>query len=191
MAYFRRGISESNVMGFHFTRRFITGYGGKVAPPYSRFYMGGETDVRGFDILTISPIAYLPNRNPDSVSPARNGSAHPQSDRSRREVSLPRQRHRMSSRIISCCCPAAIYTRLFNYEYRIPIFGPVTLALFRRCRARPADSPRANSASIHDAGATVEALFPRPQSTAALILLQAHRGRVSRPVSNCRYSCRS
>src|SRR6202011_3595730 len=60
VAYFRRGIFRGNVMGFHLNARFISGYGGKVAPPYSRYYMGGEDDVRGFDILTISPIAFIP-----------------------------------------------------------------------------------------------------------------------------------
>ena len=47
--------------------RFIAGYGGKVAPPYSRYYMGGEDDIRGFDILTISPIAYIPTSTPIGV----------------------------------------------------------------------------------------------------------------------------
>ena len=28
----------------------ITGYGGKEVPPFSRSFMGGEQDVRGFDI---------------------------------------------------------------------------------------------------------------------------------------------
>ena len=60
MAYFRKGIFRNNVMGFHVNARFISGYGGKVAPPYSRFYMGGEDDIRGFDLWTISPIAFLP-----------------------------------------------------------------------------------------------------------------------------------
>ena len=50
-------------MGFHVNARFIAGYGGKVAPPYSRYYMGGEDDIRGFDILTISPIAFIPTRH--------------------------------------------------------------------------------------------------------------------------------
>ena len=67
MAYFRKGLFKGNVMGFHLSGRFIAGYGGKVAPPYSRYYMGGESDVRGFDILTISPIAYLPTSTPVNV----------------------------------------------------------------------------------------------------------------------------
>ena len=36
----------------------LTGYGGKVAPPFNRFYIGGEQDIRGFEIWGISPIAY-------------------------------------------------------------------------------------------------------------------------------------
>src|SRR5206468_3687233 len=60
IAYFRRGIWKNHVIGMHLNARFISGYGGKVAPPYSRFYMGGEDDIRGFNILTISPIAYIP-----------------------------------------------------------------------------------------------------------------------------------
>ena len=47
-------------MGFHLNARFISGFGGRVAPPYSRYYMGGEDDIRGFDILSISPIAFIP-----------------------------------------------------------------------------------------------------------------------------------
>ena len=31
-----------------------------MAPPFSRFYMGGENDIRGFDIWGISPIAFVP-----------------------------------------------------------------------------------------------------------------------------------
>ena len=28
--------------------------------PFDRFYMGGDTDVRGFDIRAISPVAFFP-----------------------------------------------------------------------------------------------------------------------------------
>ncbi len=61
VAYFRRGIFKGNVMGFHFAGRMIAGYGGKGIPPYSRFYMGGEDDVRGFDIYSISPFGFSPS----------------------------------------------------------------------------------------------------------------------------------
>jgi outer membrane protein insertion porin family len=61
-----------NAVGFNFQGSFLTGYGGQVAPPFERFYMGGETnDIRGFDIRSVSPVAFLPDkatvvlRNPD------------------------------------------------------------------------------------------------------------------------------
>src|SRR4029077_18129193 len=34
-----------NVLSFHATAAFTTGYGGGEPPPYSRFYMGGESDI--------------------------------------------------------------------------------------------------------------------------------------------------
>ena len=66
--------NRKNTIAFHVTGAFITGYGGVVAPPFERFYMGGENDIRGFDIRTISPVAFLPSttsivlRNPDGSS---------------------------------------------------------------------------------------------------------------------------
>jgi outer membrane protein insertion porin family len=90
VAYFRRGLFRSNVMGFHLNGRFILGYGGKVAPPYSRFYMGGEDDVRGFDILTISPIAFIPTSAPVAVLNA-DGTARTQAgvDKNGNPVKVP------------------------------------------------------------------------------------------------------
>src|SRR5208283_690668 len=48
-----------NALGYNVQASFITGYNGIVAPPFERAYLGGENDIRGFDIRTISPIAYL------------------------------------------------------------------------------------------------------------------------------------
>ena len=59
-AYFHNGFWRNNVIAMHLFGRYIGGYNGKVPPPYSRYYMGGENDVRGFDIWSISPAAYIP-----------------------------------------------------------------------------------------------------------------------------------
>ena len=59
--YFRAGFKKGHVIGTRTLARFITGYAGKNPPPFSRFYMGGENDIRGFDIWGISPIAYVPS----------------------------------------------------------------------------------------------------------------------------------
>src|SRR5207245_5246955 len=62
-----------NTIGFNVQGSFMTGYGGLVAPPFERCYLGGENDVRGFDIRSVSPVAFLPNMtiisltNPDST----------------------------------------------------------------------------------------------------------------------------
>src|SRR5437660_1406422 len=65
-----------NTIGYSVNANFISGFGGLVAPPFQRFYMGGENDIRGFDIRSVSPVAYIPTattitlRNPDgSVVP--------------------------------------------------------------------------------------------------------------------------
>ena len=119
IAYFRRGLFRRNVMGFHWNTRFITGYGGRVAPPYSRYYIGGEDDVRGFDILTISPIAYIPTEAPVGLYNA-NGTP-----RLFNGVQVTRE-----VPVYQLILPGGDTASVFNYEYRIPIIGPVTLAPF-------------------------------------------------------------
>jgi len=128
IAYFRRGIFKSNVMGFHLSARFIAGFGGRVAPPYNRYYMGGETDIRGFDILTISPIAYIPSSR--SI-PIYNNDGTPRVQKvtnSNGSVSLSQVQQTIP--IYQLILPGGDTSGVFNYEYRIPIFGPVTLAPF-------------------------------------------------------------
>ncbi len=126
IAYFRRGLFKSNVMGFHLNGRFIAGFGGKVAPPYSRYYMGGEDDIRGFDILTISPIAYIPTTSDvtvynDDGTPRR--TVNPDGSPG---TSFVTQRVPSYQLIL----PGGDTAGVFNYEYRIPLIGPVTLAPF-------------------------------------------------------------
>jgi len=49
-----------NVFGYRARVAYINGFGGKEIPPYSRFYMGGEDDIRGYDIRSISPVTFIP-----------------------------------------------------------------------------------------------------------------------------------
>jgi len=128
IAYFRRGIFKGNVMGFHLNGRFVAGFGGRVAPPYSRSYMGGESDIRGFDILTISPIAYIPTQQ--SIGLYNNdGTARVQKTvNSSGTVSFTQATQTIP--VYQLILPGGDTAVVFNYEYRIPIFGPVTLAPF-------------------------------------------------------------
>jgi outer membrane protein insertion porin family len=128
VAYFRRGLFRRNVMGFHLNTRFITGYGGKVAPPYSRYYIGGEDDVRGFDILTISPVAYIPTEVTINVfNNDCNIHALPLTCSQRLLNGVAVTRTVPAYQLI---LPGGDLASVFNYEYRIPIVGPVTLAPF-------------------------------------------------------------
>jgi outer membrane protein insertion porin family len=124
----RKKADKPQVFGMRFLGSMVTGFGGRVPPPFSRFYVGGEEDIRGFYIRSISPISFYPTVgqvcNRDSAGnpiPALNPDG---------------------TRILGAC---GSYTRLpyntvifpggdteliSNFEYRIPIAGPVTLAYF-------------------------------------------------------------
>ncbi len=132
--YFHPINHGRNTLGFHVLASFITGYGGRVSPPFSRFYIGGEQDVRGFDIRSISPVAFFPTTasvcNLDNT-----GHIIPVLDSSGGVVINP------TTGGASCASSTAFpYNTLIfpggdstvvgNFEYRIPIAGPVTLAYF-------------------------------------------------------------
>ncbi len=122
-----------NAFGFNVQGSFITGYGGIVAPPFERAYLGGENDLRGFDIRTVSPIAYLPSaqsiplRNPD-------GSYVPANPR------FPVVTSSSGTCVSNCWNIPVPYSQLVtpggdlslhsNFEYRITIAGPVAIAPF-------------------------------------------------------------
>ncbi len=122
-----------NAFGYNLQGSFITGYGGIVAPPFERAYLGGENDVRGFDFRTISPIAYLPSAQ---IVNLRNGDG----------TYVPANYHfpvQVSSTgaCVSNCVnipvpylqlvtPGGDFSLNANAEYRITIAGPVAIAPF-------------------------------------------------------------
>jgi outer membrane protein insertion porin family len=116
--YFHPIQKRRNVIGFHATAAYTTGYGGKEVPPYSRFYMGGENDVRGFDLRSISPVTFIPQNTAQPISfhdPTAGGAL--------RTFTVP---------VLTwvATLPGGDVQTAGNIEYRIPIVGPVTAALF-------------------------------------------------------------
>ncbi len=113
-----------NAIGYNLQGSFISGYNGVVAPPFERAYLGGDNDLRGFDIRTISPIAFLPSHqavtltNPD-------GSPVPKDPRNPRAgnwtIPVPFEQ---------LVTPGGDLSLTGNLEYRITIAGPVVLAPF-------------------------------------------------------------
>ncbi len=134
LKYFRPMNRGRNVLGMRFQGAFLTGWGGKVAPPFERFYLGGDTDVRGFDVRAISPIVFLVDRvqfplcSPSAPFPACTqtgaGAVLKDPTNPRRGIyTVPVPVHRI-------VFPGGDTSVVGNIEYRIPIVGPVTLAVF-------------------------------------------------------------
>ncbi|HYK59002.1 MAG TPA: outer membrane protein assembly factor BamA [Bryobacteraceae bacterium] len=127
--YFRKGFGKTHVIGMHLSARFLTGYGGKDAAPFNRFYIGGENDIRGFDIWGVSPIAYVPSSGTVNVYNT-DGSPRQQLyiDPSTGAKSLVNVTQAVPS--YQLVFPGGDMAVTSNFEYRIPIFGPLTMAFF-------------------------------------------------------------
>ncbi|MBV9339808.1 MAG: outer membrane protein assembly factor BamA [Acidobacteria bacterium] len=118
--------NKRNSLGLHFLGSYLTGYGSLVAPPFQRFYMGGEQDLRGFDIRSISPVAFLPTassvalRNPDGSIVPKNPLLPP----------LAGNQYTVPIPIDQITFPGGDLSLLGNLEYRITIASPVGLVPF-------------------------------------------------------------
>ena len=124
---FRPGLKKGHVIGYRVLTRVVAGYGGKTAPPFNRVYMGGENDVRGFDIWGVSPMAFIPSESVVNVLND-DGSARQQKVISNgTETFQPVLQNVPTYQLIF---PGGDTQGVANFEYRIPIFGPVTLAAF-------------------------------------------------------------
>ena len=113
-----------NVLGYRVQLSNIAGYGGQVAPPFSRIYGGGENEVRGFDIRSSSPYTFIPTKvefaltNPDGSQVPRDPT-----NPSLGNVQIPLPIYRLASIGGDTSLTA-------NLEYRIPIVSQVTFAIF-------------------------------------------------------------
>ncbi|MGB9466498.1 MAG: outer membrane protein assembly factor BamA [Candidatus Acidiferrum sp.] len=116
--YFHPINHHRNAIGVHFTTGIINGYGGKEVPPFSRFYMGGENDIRGFDIRSISPVVFIPSVTAQTLI-----YHDPLSGGALRSFTIP-------VLVYTATLPGGDFQASGNIEYRIPIAGPVTMSLF-------------------------------------------------------------
>ncbi|MGH9452769.1 MAG: outer membrane protein assembly factor BamA [Terriglobia bacterium] len=128
MKYYHPINHHRNVLAFHFLGTTITGYGGKVPPPFDRVYMGGEYDIRGFNIYSISPVIFFPT-TAQVCNRDNNGNqiwaVGPQGNQ---QVGTCGSFTTFPYNTIQV--PGGDTELLGNFEYRIPIAGPVTLAYF-------------------------------------------------------------
>ncbi len=121
---FRPMQKGRNTLGFRVQGSWISGYAGDVAPPFDRFYMGGDQDLRGFDIRSVSPVVLFPSavtiplQNPDGTTVPLDPT-NPR--RGTWNVTIP---------VNQIIFPGGDTSWVANLEYRVPIVGPVTLAPF-------------------------------------------------------------
>jgi outer membrane protein insertion porin family len=115
---------KRNVIALHFLGAFAEGYSNRVLPPYERQFLGGESDLRGFDIRTVTPIAFIPTLTSTSFN-----------------YLDPTQLNISGGATIHGTPPIPVLTfqptfpggdtsGVFNAEYRIPIVGPVSVSAF-------------------------------------------------------------
>jgi outer membrane protein insertion porin family len=115
--YFRpdRLISKGrNTWAVHLLSSYLTGFSGTPVPFYDRFFIGGETTIRGFDIRSIYPLAVSRTPKFDALgNPVINVN-----NTGSQQVDFG---------------PAAVggdFYGIGNFEYRIPVAGPLSLSPF-------------------------------------------------------------
>jgi outer membrane protein insertion porin family len=113
-----------NVFGYRFQASYVQGIAGLVAPPFNRFFTGGENDLRGFDVRSVTPYAFIPTKVLFNLVNA-DGSTVPKdpTNPSLGPIQIPLPVYALS--------PIGGDTQFTsNMEYRIPIAGPVTFAFY-------------------------------------------------------------
>jgi outer membrane protein insertion porin family len=120
--YFRP-VHKRNVLGFRLQTAFTTGYGGIEPTPYNRFFTGGDDSVRGFDIRSISPIAFVPVTSNTSLSFSDPNQLGGTGTPITRSIGVPLLTY-------TIVYPGADTQIIGNAEYRIPLAGPVSMSLF-------------------------------------------------------------
>jgi len=123
LKYFHPINKKRNAIGFRILGAWTTGYGGKEVPPYSRFYMGGENDIRGFDVRAISPVTYIPSVFNQAVTFLNNRNLSGAGFPTLASFSVPLVGYTITF-------PGGDLQGVGNIEYRIPIAGPVSMTLF-------------------------------------------------------------
>jgi outer membrane protein insertion porin family len=128
LKYFHRGLGKNHTIAMHLFGRTITGYNGRVAPPFDRYYAGGEQDLRGFDFFSVSPVAFIPTSTPINILNDNGSSRTQKFVGSNGTVTFSPMT--MNIPTYQFIFPGGDTNVYANFEYRIPIVGPVTAAPF-------------------------------------------------------------
>jgi len=125
MHYLKPSPTGHNVLALRAQLGYVQGFGGDVAPPQNRFYSGGESELRGFDVRGATPYGYVPTRttvqltNPDGTCVPRDPN-NPQLNQCI-QVPIP---------VYGVASIGGDTNLISNAEYRIPIVGSATFSFF-------------------------------------------------------------
>jgi outer membrane protein insertion porin family len=118
--------AKGHVIAMRLLLSTITGYGGKVAPPFARSFIGGEQDVRGFNIMEITPIAFVPTAASIAVL---NADGTPRTQSSIVNGTVQQSPVEMTVPAYQLVTPGGDTQVIYNLEYRIPVFGTMVQAV--------------------------------------------------------------
>jgi outer membrane protein insertion porin family len=125
---------KNHVVGVRLLGSFVTGYGGIAPPSFNRFYVGGEQDIRGFDIMAVTPIALIPSVSSTPLIDPNTGQQFCVSGPAPTPTNPAGTSHQcLSVRIpqYQISTPGGDTEAISNFEYRVPIVGQtVQLAYF-------------------------------------------------------------
>jgi outer membrane protein insertion porin family len=124
MKGFRPNPEGRNILALRAQASYVQGFSGDVAPPFNRFYSGGDNELRGFDVRGATPYAFIPVRqnitltNPDGTPVPIDPTNYTLGN-----IPIPIPIYRP----VSVGGDVKFTT---NLEYRIPLGGPVMFSIF-------------------------------------------------------------
>ncbi|MBZ5497908.1 MAG: outer membrane protein assembly factor BamA [Acidobacteriia bacterium] len=102
-----------NTFGFRFVGQYVKTFSNSTVPFFDRFFIGGETTIRGFDIRSVSPLVITSTRRLDP-------QGNPLIDLTTGLARIDRSINPIGGDAMG----------LFSGEYRVPIAGPLAMSLF-------------------------------------------------------------
>jgi outer membrane protein insertion porin family len=122
------GRKHGDVLAFHLLATLSTGFNGKNVPPFDRGFIGGEQDVRGFQIMGITPIGWVSS---STQIPVLTASGAPVTQPVVSNGTITSAPVNMTIPIYQLVTPGGDTRIIGNFEHRIPIIpNVVTLAPF-------------------------------------------------------------
>jgi outer membrane protein insertion porin family len=122
--YFHPTYHKRNTIGVRFLARYATSFSGSELPPFERFYAGGEDTLRGFDVQTVSPIAFIPVATAQTLFYSNPTKLDSSGNPTLTQITIPTLGYTITF-------PGGDTEGILNAEYRIPLYGDkVGLSVF-------------------------------------------------------------